>query len=134
MRLSALKGLLGDGSVRGLKQFTGEQTLAQMYTTIIETEPPVTSVPYPSIKVQPVNLPLHLVLSRLVSGVITDDGLPDRWYIATSLVQNDTLEFIFPTNQVTSSWQMAGIDYTLRESLCKLLRCYGCPSKRSTRL
>jgi hypothetical protein len=100
-------------------QFIDEQTQAQMYT-ITETEPPVIAVPYPPNEVQPVNLPLRLALSRLVSGVITGNVGPDQWNIVTSLVRSDELEIVYPLSRASISWQMEAIDTSLREALCCL--------------
>jgi hypothetical protein len=80
----------------------------------------VIATPYPPNEVQPVNLPLRLALSRLVSGVITGDIEPDQWNLVTSLVQRDELEIVYPVSRASLSWQLEGILKSLREALCCL--------------
>jgi hypothetical protein len=119
VRLTRLQGLLGDGAAWGWMQFVDEQTPARMYI-ITETTPPVIAVPYPPNETQPVNLPLRLALSRLVSGVITGDIEPDQWNLVTSLVQRDELEIVYPVSRASLSWQLEGVLKSLREALCCL--------------
>ena len=119
VRLTSLQGLLGDGSTWGLMQFVDEHPPAGMYT-ITETEPPMIAVPYPPNEVQPVNLPLRLALSRLVSGVITGDVEPGKWNIVSSLVRCDELESVYSVSRASIPWQLEGIETSLRDALCCL--------------
>ena len=119
VRLTRLQGEMADGILWGWMQFVDEHTPAGMYT-ITETEPPVITVPYPPNEVQPVNLPLRLALSRLVSGVITGDVEPGKWNIVTSLVRCDKLESVYSTSLAPIPWQLEGIDTSLRKALCYL--------------
>jgi hypothetical protein len=119
VRLTSLQGLLSDGSAWGLMQFVDEHTPAGMYI-ITDADPPVIAVPYPPNEVQPVNLPLRLALSRLVSGVMIGDVEPGQWNIVTSLVWRDELEIVYPVSQVSVPWQLESIDTSLREVLCCL--------------
>jgi hypothetical protein len=119
VRLTSLQGLLSDGSAWGLMQFVDEHTPAGMYT-ITDADPPVIAVPYPPNEIQLVNMPLRMALSRLVSGVISREVIPDHWMIITSLVRSDELELTFPTTRHAISWQVEGIDTPLREALCRL--------------
>jgi hypothetical protein len=105
-------------------QFIDEQTAGQMYT-ITDADPPVIAVPYPPNEVRPVNLPLRMALSRLVSGVIIGEVTPDHWMIITSLVRSDELELTFPSVQHVIHWQVEGIDTPLREALCWLQGLHG---------
>ena len=119
VRLTRLQGKLADASLWGLLQFIDEQTPGQMYT-ITDADPPVIVVPYPPNEIQPVNLPLRLALSRLVVGVITGEVIPNQWVFVTSLVKRDELEAVFPTKTTAFSWQMEGIETSMRLALCGL--------------
>lgn len=59
---------------------------------------PVVDVPYPPMNVQPVNLPLRILMARIVVGLLEDDVVADRQYALTSLVRSEDLEKIFPEN------------------------------------
>jgi hypothetical protein len=117
VRLTKPQGIFGDGTIWGLLQFIDEQTPGQMYT-ITDADPPVIAVPYPPNEVQPVNLPLRIALSRLVSGVITGDIEPGKWNTVTSLVWRNELDIVCPISQASISWQLEGIETSLREALC----------------
>jgi hypothetical protein len=119
VRLSRLQGVMPDGTAWGLMQFVDEHTPAGIYT-ITDADPPVIAVPFPPNEVQPVNLPLRLALSRLVSGVMIRDVEPGQWNIVTSLVWRDELEIVYPVSQVSVPWQLESIDTSLREVLCCL--------------
>jgi len=119
VRLTLPQGQLADGAFWGLLQFIDEQNPGQMYT-IIDADPPVIAVPYPPNEVQPVNLPLRLVLSRLVTGIVTGEVIPGQWNIVTSLVRSDLLDNIFTTTQVAIPWLMEGIETSLCQALCRL--------------
>jgi hypothetical protein len=119
VRLSCLQGKLADGALWGLMQFIDEQTPGQMYT-IADTYPLLINVPYPPNEVQPVNLPLRLALSRLVTGIITGEVIPGQWNYITSLVGSDKLELVFTTTLHAITWHIDGINTPLREALCWL--------------
>lgn len=119
VRLTRPQGELSNGRLWGWMQFVDEETSGQMYT-ITETEPPVIAVPYPPNEVQPVNLPLRLALSRLVSGVIIGDVEPGKWNIVSSLVRCDELESVYSVSRASIPWQLEGIETSLRGALCCL--------------
>lgn len=120
VRLTSLQGQLADGTFWGLMQFIDEQNSGRIYT-INDADPPVIAVPYPPNEDQPVNLPLRLALSRLVTGIFTGEVIFDRWMIITSLLAKDQIERAFPIKQDANPWQMGGINMPLRDALCDLL-------------
>jgi hypothetical protein len=119
VRLTKAQGKLSADTVWGYMQFVDAQQPGQMWT-VTEGDIPIIDTPYPPHETQPVNLPLRLALANLVSGTLTDEVVPDRWMLITSLVERDQLDLTFPVTRNGLPFRLQGVATSLREALCGL--------------
>ena len=95
---------------------------------ILDTNPVGIETPYPPHEEQPANLPLRLVLARLILATFRDEIPPDTWMAVTSLVAAGDMERVFSRTHPEASatyggeWRLATGDHLLfmplRDTLC----------------
>jgi hypothetical protein len=95
---------------------------------ILDTNPVGVETPYPPNEEQPANLPLRLILARLILATFKDELAPDSWVAVTSLVAAGELERTFPLSHKEaaaiygSEWRLAHgnslMTAPLRDALC----------------
>jgi hypothetical protein len=101
----------------GEMQFINENEAPEIFT-ITNNVPPEVDVPYPPEQVKRINIPLRLLLSKMVIALLSDDIIPNAWYAITSLVETEHLETIFPTDRYAYPFRLWRQYVDLRTFLC----------------
>ncbi|MCP4427228.1 MAG: hypothetical protein GY803_22295 [Chloroflexi bacterium] len=91
-------------SLNGFMQFVSDESVSQMWFY----DAGEISVPFPSGEENAGNLPLRLVLSRLVCEMRQNRLMADQWYVVTSLVEASQVAEMFPVTW-THEWWLAGM-------------------------
>lgn len=96
--------------------------------SVTEANPVIIDTPYPPHEEQPINLPLRIILARLIQATLQDDMNPNTWIAVTSLVARDELAATFPTTHAAAAatfggeWRLSAGDAALglpmRAALC----------------
>ena len=82
----------------GYVQFTDDTTGGEPW--LLQTgDPLILAVPLPHNHRQPLNLPLHLAIARLIFGAMNDPRYADTWFPLESLVARADLAAVFPTTR-----------------------------------
>jgi len=98
---------------------------------ILDSNPVGIEPPLPPNEEQMANLPLRLMLARIVLGVFRDELAPDTWVAVTSLVTTGDLDRAFPQTHEEAAdvyggeWRLAMgnslMTAPLRDALCTVL-------------
>lgn len=110
-----------DGDIRGWMTFDTLDQPKLLYT-ISDDDPVAILTPFPPHEAQRANLPLRLVLARIVAGIVTEETEIDQWYAVTSLAESAELHRYLPAtieeaDAIFGGWRLMMSSEPLREPI-----------------
>ena len=82
---------------------------------------PLVQVPLPELFNSPLNLPLRIVIAKMILAALDDDLPYGQWHFATSLLPREEVAEVF-RNDISGSYgfRIKGVANDLRQALCEL--------------
>ena len=104
----------------GSEEDQGTYIIQRSYDDALKRAPLV-QTPFPALFNTPLNLPLRVVIARMLFSAL-DDELPyEQWHFVTSLLPREEVEELFAKDiSGTRGFRIKGVANDLRQALCEL--------------
>ena len=104
----------------GSEEDQGSYIIERSYDDTLKRAPLV-QTPLPALFNSPLNLPLRIVIAKMILAALDDDLPYGQWHFATSLLPREEVAEVFARNMAaTYGFQIKGVENDLRQALCEL--------------